>query len=333
VPDKPEQENTAEAVSQLHVFTSPHIHSRETVSKTMWSVFLALVPAGIAGIYFFGFPALKVIIISILSCVITEALIQRLNHKKVSILDGSAALTGILLAYNLSSSVPFWVPLVGGIFAIAIAKQVFGGLGANIFNPALAARAFLLASWPKQMTDFVSPLSPDAVTQATPLMLLKEGKFHDITQIGISYWDLFIGKRGGCLGEVCIIALLIGAAYLLWKGYIWWQTPAGFILTLGGLSWVFGTTGFFKGDFLFSILSGGLVLGAFFMATDYVTTPITKNGQLVFGISCGIIAFIIRRFGGYPEGVSYSILIMNAFSPLIDRYLRPRKYGTKLTAA
>ncbi len=333
MPDKPEQENTAEAVSQLHVFTSPHIHSRETVSKTMWSVFLALVPAGIAGIYFFGFPALKVIIISILSCVITEALIQRLNHKKVSILDGSAALTGILLAYNLSSSVPFWVPLVGGIFAIAIAKQVFGGLGANIFNPALAARAFLLASWPKQMTDFVSPLSPDAVTQATPLMLLKEGKFHDITQIGISYWDLFIGKRGGCLGEVCIIALLIGAAYLLWKGYIWWQTPAGFILTLGGLSWVFGTTGFFKGDFLFSILSGGLVLGAFFMATDYVTTPITKNGQLVFGISCGIIAFIIRRFGGYPEGVSYSILIMNAFSPLIDRYLRPRKYGTKLTAA
>jgi Na+-translocating ferredoxin:NAD+ oxidoreductase subunit D len=328
VPDKPEQENTIETINQLHVFASPHIHSRETVSKTMWSVFLALVPTGIAGIYFFGFSALKVIIISILSCVITEALIQRLNHKKVSILDGSAALTGILLAYNLSSSVPFWVPLVGGIFAIAIAKQVFGGLGANIFNPALAARAFLLASWPKQMTNFVSPLSPDAVTQATPLMLLKEGKFHDITQIGISYWDMFIGKRGGCIGEVCIIALLIGAAYLLWKGYIWWQTPAGFIFTLGGFSWVFGTTGFFKGDFLFSILSGGVVLGAFFMATDYVTTPMTKKGQLLFGIFCGLIAFIIRRFGGYPEGVSYSILIMNAFSPLIDRYLRPRKYGT-----
>jgi len=333
VPDKPAQENTTEAVNQLHVFTSPHIHSRETVSKTMWSVFLALVPAGIAGIYFFGFPALKVIIISILSCVITEALIQRLSHKKITISDGSAALTGILLAYNLSSSVPFWVPLAGGIFAIAIAKQVFGGLGANIFNPALAARAFLLASWPKQMTDFARPLSPDAVTQATPLMLLKEGQFNDLTQLGISYWDMFIGKRGGCIGEVCIIALLIGAAYLLWKGYIWWQTPLGFILTLGGFSWIFGTAGFFKGDFLFSILSGGVVLGAFFMATDYVTTPITRNGQLVFGISCGIIAFIIRRFGGYPEGVSYSILIMNAFTPLIDRYLRPRKYGTRIPSA
>lgn len=324
---------------KLTVGTSPHIHSRELTSKVMWSVFTALVPAGVAGVWIFGISALKVTIVSILSCVAAEAVIQKLNHKKVTLSDGSAALTGILLAYNLSSSVPLWMPVIGGIFAVAICKHAFGGIGANIFNSALAARAFLLASWPKHMTEFVSPtlihkgwaqpFSADAVTLATPLVMFKEGKVETLAQLGLSYWDLLLGKRGGCIGEVCILALLIGAAYLLWKKHITWHTPLGFILTLGVLSWIFGKQGFLKGDFLFSILSGGLILGAFFMATDYVTSPITRKGQLIFGISCGAIAFVIRRFGGYPEGVSYSILIMNAAVPLIDRYVRQKRYGVR----
>ncbi|MBU4473538.1 MAG: RnfABCDGE type electron transport complex subunit D [Candidatus Omnitrophica bacterium] len=314
---------------KLIVSVSPHIHSHESTPKVMWSVFFALIPAGIVGVFIFGLAALKIIIISVLSCLVTEALIQKLTHRRISIGDGSAVLTGLLLAYNLSSNVPFWIPVIGGIFAIAVCKQAFGGLGANIFNPALAARAFLLASWPKHMTGFSKPFSPDAVTSATPLAMLKEGKVADLVQSGLSYMDLFLGKRSGCLGEVCILVLLIGAVYLLWRGYIWWYTPAGFILTLGGLSWIFGVGGFFKGDFLFSILAGGVILGAFFMATDYVTTPITKKGQLIFGIGCGVITFIIRRFGGYPEGISYSILMMNATVPLIDRYVRPRRYGVK----
>ncbi len=315
--------------AKLEVGFAPHIHSRESVAKVMWLVFFSLIPAGIAGVYLFGFAALRVILISILSCVITEALIQKLRHKKITLGDGSAALTGLLLAYNLSSSVPFWIPLAGGFFAIAVCKQTFGGLGANIFNPALAARAFLLASWPKQMTNFVRPFSLDAVSSATPLAMLKEGKALALSDMGLSYWDLFLGQRSGCLGEVCILALALGAVYLLWKGYIWPQAPAGFIIALGALSWVFGAKGYFQGDFLFSVLSGGVVLGAFFMATDYVTTPLTKKGQLVFGIGCGFLAFVIRGFGGYPEGVSYSILIMNAGTPLIDRYVRPRRYGAK----
>lgn len=314
---------------KLAVGTSPHIHSQELTPKVMWSVILALIPSGIASVFIFGVSAIKIIVISILSCVTTEALIQKLRHKKITISDGSAWLTGLLLAYNLSSGVPFWIPLVGGVFAIAIVKQAFGGLGRNIFNPALAARAFLIASWPKHMTEFMKPFSSDAVASATPLTLFKETQSLNLAQLGLSYADLFFGKRGGCLGEVCILALLLGAAYLLWKRYIWWQIPAGFILTTGGLSWIFGAQGWLKGDFLFSILSGGLILGAFFMATDYVTSPITKKGQLVFGIGCGLLTFIIRKFGGYPEGVSYSILMMNAVVPLIDRYVRPRIYGTK----
>ena len=314
---------------KLEVGFAPHIHSRESVAKVMWQVFFSLIPAGLAGVYIFGLPALRVILISVLSCVITEALIQRLRHKKITLGDGSAALTGLLLAYNLSSSVPFWIPLVGGFFAAAICKQVFGGLGANIFNPALAARAFLLASWPKQMTNFVRPWTLDAISSATPLAMLKEGKALALSDMGLSYWDLFFGRRSGCLGEVCVLALALGALYLLWKRYIWGQAPAGFIVTLGALSWVFGAKGYFQGDFLFSILSGGVILGAFFMATDYVTTPLTKKGQLAFGIGCGALAFVIRGFGGYPEGVSYSILIMNAVTPLIDRYVRPRRYGAK----
>ena len=186
---------------KLEVGFAPHIHSRESVAKVMWQVFFSLIPAGLAGVYIFGLPALRVILISVFSCVITEALIQKLRHKKITLGDGSAALTGLLLAYNLSPSVPFWIPLVGGLFAIAICKQAFGGLGANIFNPALAARAFLLASWPKQMTNFVRPFTLDAISSATPLAMLKEGKAAALSDMGLSYWDLFLGRRSGCLGR------------------------------------------------------------------------------------------------------------------------------------
>ena len=284
-------------------------------------------PSAIASVIIFGLPALKTIIFCVVSCLLTEMLIQRLSGKKVTISDGSAFLTGLLLAFNMSASVPFWIPIAGSIFAIAITKQVFGGLGGNIFNPALAARAFLLLSWPRHMTEFAKPFQIDAVTHATPLVMMKEGKATNIADMGLSYLDFFLGNRSGCLGEVCIVALLLGALYLLWKQYISWHTPLSFIGTMGFLSWVFGYQGMFKGDFLFSIMSGGLILGAFFMATDYVTSPLTKSGQLVFGIGCGVLAFVIRRFGGYPEGVSYSILIMNAVTPLIDRYLKPKVYG------
>ncbi|MBP7215795.1 MAG: RnfABCDGE type electron transport complex subunit D [Candidatus Omnitrophica bacterium] len=316
-------------LNRLNVTVSPHIRSPETTTRIMWTVFCALLPAGIAGSIIFGLDAVKVIVVAVVTCVVVEGMIQRLTHRTITVKDGSAALTGLLLAYNLSPSVPLWIPLVGGVFAVIIAKYAFGGLGKNIFNPALAARAFLLASWPSHMTSFPKPLGVDAVTSATPLALLKEGKVASFAELGLSYLDLFLGKRGGCIGEVCILALLIGAAFLLWKKYIWWQTPAGFIVTLGLLSWLFDPAGFLKGDAFFSILAGGAVLGAFFMATDYVTSPLSGNGQFVFGIGCGALAFIIRRFGGYPEGVSYSILIMNAFVPLIDRYIRPRIYGTK----
>lgn len=291
-------------------------------------VFLALLPAGACGVIIFGFAALKVILISVASCLIAEALIQKLSHKKISVNDGSAALTGLLLAYNLSSGVPLWIPVAGSIFAIAVCKQAFGGLGANIFNPALAARAFLLISWPKYMAIWPKPFNVDAVTSATPLMMMKEAHVSNISQMGISYMDFFMGLRGGCIGEVCVFALIVGAIYLLWKRYIWYQAPLVFIFTTGALSWLFGAQGFMKGDFLFSILSGGLILGAFFMATDYVTAPLTKGGQFVFGVGCGALTFIIRKFGGYPEGVSFAILMMNAAVPLIDRYVRPRRYGT-----
>lgn len=309
---------------KLIVSVSPHIKSKDSCKKIMWSVVLALIPTGIAGVFIFGFSALKVIAISITSALLTEAVIQKLRHKKITISDGSCFITGLLLAYNLPPQIPWWLPAVGSFFAIAIAKHSFGGLGHNIFNPALAGRAFLLASWPNHMTNWTPPRwQIDTLTTATPLAILKEKISHKLP----SYLQLFLGDRPGCIGEVCILAIIIGALYLLWKGYIRWYTPFSFIFTVGLFSWLFSNNGLFRGDWLFYILSGGLFLGAFFMATDYVTTPLTKKGQFVFGIGCGILTFLIRKFGGYPEGVSYSILIMNAFTPLIDRYTKTRKFG------
>jgi electron transport complex protein RnfD len=311
--------------NKLIVSNSPHLHNDESVKKIMWGVVASLIPAGAAGVFIFGINALWVITLGVISAVITEGVLQLLTKRKVTVLDGSAVLTGLLLAYNLPPSVPFWLPIVGSFFAIAIGKQVFGGLGQNIFNPALVGRVFIMASWPKYMTSFIRPMQSDAVTSATPLALLKEGKILE----NISYLDLFLGKRGGCIGEVCILALVLGALFLLIKGYISWHIPIPYILTVGFFTYIFGPKGFFSGDWLFHILAGGVVLGAFFMATDYVTSPLTRKGQIIFGLGCGLLTSIIRLWGGYPEGVSYAILMMNAATPIIDRYTKNKIYGSK----
>lgn len=325
------------------VSVSPHLYKKENIAWIMWLVFICLIPSGIMGVYTFGLYSLRLIGISILSAVITEAVIQALRGKKITIFDGSAFLTGLLLAYNLPPGVPFWIPAIGSFFAIAIAKQAFGGLGRNIFNPALIGRVFLLISWPKYMTKFIQPFSypkwnasfripmlwqPDAISSATPLSLFKDSKLN-MLDMGLSYLDLFLGRRPGCIGEVAIFALLIGALLLLILRIISLHIPLSFILTLGVFSWLFSPQGFAKGDASFAVLTGGVILGAFFMATDYVTSPLTRKGQLIFGGLCGLVTFIIRRWGGYPEGVSFSILLMNAFVPLIDRITKPRVYGKK----
>ena len=311
--------------NNLLVSGSPHIHKPESIARIMWTVVLSLVPAGIAGVIIFGLSALWVTLLAVLAAVSTEFVFGLLTKKKITILDGSAVITGILLAFNLPSNVPLWLPVVGAVFSIAIGKQVFGGLGQNIFNPALVGRVFLMASWPKYMTTFVKPFSIDAVTSATPLAALKEGKIIE----HLSYLDLFLGKHGGCIGDVCILALLIGAAILLIKGYISWHIPVTYIFTTALFTYIFGAKTLFAGDWLFHILSGGLILGAFFMATDYVATPLTAQGQLIFGVGCGLLTAIIRLWGGYPEGVAYAILMMNGATPFIDRYTKNRIYGTK----
>ncbi len=311
--------------NKLIVSTSPHLHTKESVNSIMWLVCLALLPSGIAGVYMFGPAALRAIAIAVVSSVVAEFAIQAALKKKASASDGSAVLTGLLLSYNLPAHCPFWIPAVGAFVAIAIGKQIFGGLGQNIFNPALVGRAFLTASWPQHMTRFTAPLSYDAITQATPLALLKENKM--IEQI--SYLDLFLGNKGGCIGEVCVAALLLGGIFLLARRIISWHIPVTYIAVTGLMCFIFGGKTLFSGNWLSYILSGGLFLGAFFMATDYVTSPLTHKGQIVFGAGCGLLTAIIRLWGGYPEGVSYSILMMNAAVPLIDRYTKKRIFGTR----
>ncbi|MFH1622334.1 MAG: RnfABCDGE type electron transport complex subunit D [Candidatus Omnitrophota bacterium] len=314
---------------KLTVSISPHLVNRRLFTpQIMWLVTLSLIPAGAVGVFVFGIQSLWIIVAACISCALMEAVIQKLRGQKVSIKDGSAVLTGLLLAYNLPPDVPLWLVFVGCLIAIAIAKQAFGGLGRNIFNPALVGRAFLLSAWPKYMTTFTKPF--DTITSATPLALIKEGKVTDLTQAGISYMDLLIGNRGGCIGEVCAIALILGAAYLFYKKIITWHIPFSYLLTVGIFSWIFGSKqAFFSGDFIFHLLSGGLILGAFFMATDYVTSPLTFKGQIIFGIGCGLLTCVIRLWGGYPEGVSYAILMMNMAVPLIDRWIKPKRYGVK----
>lgn len=313
---------------EVVVSSSPHIRSDVTTEKIMWQVILALAPAACAGVVFFGWHALAVIIVSMMAAMGTEAVTRRTMGRLVTLNDGSAALTGLLLALVIPPGVPLWIPAVGSAFAIAIGKQVFGGLGYNPFNPALLGRAFLLASWPALMTRWQWPANSlawagshvDAVAGATILPLVKHGRLASLG-LEIPLSQLFIGNVAGSLGETSALALLLGAAFLLVRGIIDWRIPTAYLGSVAVLALVFGENP------LFHLLAGGLLLGAFFMATDYVTTPITPRGRVIFGLGCGLLTMLIRKFGGYPEGVCYSILIMNATVPLLDRYTRPRRFG------
>ena len=266
-----------------------------------------------AATYFFGFKALLLILFTTLVAVLAEAAFQRVVGQPVSVRDGSAAVTGILLALVLPPTLSLWMAGIGAIAAVVLVKGLFGGLGFNIFNPALAARAILLASWPVAMTTWVTPI--DSVTTASPLFL---AKMHEAVP---GYLSLFMGNRAGSLGETSVLAILIGAGILYWKKIIDWPAPTAYIGTVALLTLLLGQ------DPLFHVLSGGLLLGAFFMATDYVTAPVTTQGRFIFGLGCGIMTVLIRLYGGFPEGVNYSILLMNMLTPVIDAYVRPRLFG------
>lgn len=312
-----------ENTKKLLVTASPHVRSNRTVKKDMLDVIIALIPAGIASVYFFGYRALVLILASVLTCVLSEYIFNKVTKRKQSIKDLSAVVTGMLLAYNVPFTLPVWQMVIGAMFAIIVAKMFFGGLGQNIVNPALAARAFLMASWSSTMSQFVPPhrvatlksvKDVSMLTGATPLMDPKS----------YSTMDLFLGNIPGCLGEVSSLAILIGASYLLVRKVIHIRIPLTYILTSVVLIGIFGE-GFQNS--LTTVLSGGMLLGAFFMATDYTTTPVTIKGQYVFAIGAGILTAVIRVFGGYPEGVSYSILLMNLVVPIIETYTRPKTFG------
>jgi len=316
----------------LVVSVSPHLRGKMTTMRIMWETILSLSPAAMVGIYIFGVAAASVILTGIISAILTEALIQKFCRKKVTISDGSAALTGMLLALTLPPGLPLWMAGIGGVIAISFGKQVFGGLGKNPFNPALVGRAILVISFPEQMTTWRKPtpgiFNVDAVSAATPLGILKEeGAATAIAEV--SLLDAFLGNIGGSIGEVSAVALLIGAVFLLIRGHISAEIPISFIATVMLFTmpfWLHNPENYASP--VFHLLTGGLLLGAFFMATDMVTTPLLRKGKLIFGIGCGLITASIRLFGGLPEGVLFAILIMNGVTPLIDRYTRPR-YGRK----
>ncbi len=342
------------------VSAAPHLKQKISVSSVMWQVVFALMPALVVAVYFFGINALLLSLYGVTAAVITEALIQKFRGVPVTIKDGSAVITGLLVTFNINVAAPWWIPVIGSIFAIAIGKQVFGGLGFNIFNPALLARAFLMASWPSLMTagwtptklgslsgitnfETLSAKAQTLITSATPLNVAKTIRNVDFlgsaeTNLMMNKLaefatlkNLFWGNIGGVIGEVSVAALLIGAAFLAYKHIIEWRIPVSYIGTVFVLTYIFGgTEGLFSASILlpfFHIFAGGLILGAFFMATDMVTSPVTKKGRIIFGIGCGVLTVVIRLVGGYPEGVSYSILLMNIVVPLIDRFTVPKAFG------
>ncbi len=300
---------------------TPHVRSKESIQSIMRDVIIALVPATAAGIYYFGLRALILIVAAIISAVFFEWLYEKITKKPVTINDLSAVVTGLLLAMNLPASAPVWVAIVGSAFAIIFAKQLFGGLGQNFINPALAGRAFLLASYPTEMTTWVVPngLAADAATYATPLAQLKNGA------LDASLKELVLGQVGGTIGETCAIALIIGGIYLLYKHVISWKIPVIYIATVFILFAVIGRHGMRMP--VQEIFAGGVMLGGIFMATDYASSPVTPKGQVIFAVGAGLLTYLIRTFGGYPEGVSYSILIMNCCVPLIERFTEPTIFG------
>lgn len=316
------------------VSASPHIRCNESISKIMWNVNLALAPAAIFSIFYFGFPALINMIVGVASAVVCEYLVQKFQKKKITAFDGSAFLTGLLLAMSLPPSLPPYMVAIGSFIAIVIAKQSMGGLGFNIFNPAHIGRAALMVSWPVAMTTWTKlTTSVDVVSSATPLNILKQQGYEKLIETFGSntamYKAMFIGTRNGSLGETSTVLLILGGIYLLYKGYINLHVPAFMIGTVGVLTWIFGPVGLFTGDPLFHMMAGGLILGAFFMATDMVTIPITTKGQIIFAVGAGALTVLIRLKGGYPEGVCYSLLLMNAVTPLIDRFIKPKNFGAR----
>ncbi len=309
----------------LNVSSSPHVKADHTTTSIMRDVVIALMPALFAGVFFFGIRVLFVTLISVISCVLFEWIWQKSFKKTVTIVDLSAVVTGILLAFNLPSSIPFYMVIIGAFVAIILVKQIFGGIGQNFINPALAARAFLLAAYSTALTDFSLPVkwgsSVDAVSSATPLALIKQGNLEQLP----SLMDAFIGNIPGSLGEVSALAILLGAAYLFYKKIIKWHIPLFYIATIFILTTLLN--GFDINASFYGLFAGGIMLGAFFMATDYTTSPMTEKGQILFAIGAGVITSVIRLYGGYPEGVSYSILIMNLAVPLIDRYVKTKPFG------
>ena len=320
--------------------SSPHAHADSSVSRLMLDVIIALLPTTFMGIFFFGMPAVWTILVCVATCVTTEALCRLAMGRNNTIGDFSAVLTGLLLALNLPAGIPLWMAIVGSVFAIGISKQVFGGLGMNPFNPALSARAFMLISFTGPMTTWLKPFwwrTPDAITTATPLATMKTWFAAEATAsatphglcnsacCGVpSLWNMAIGNIPGCIGEVSAIALALGGAYLLWRKVITWHIPVTFLATVFVYSLFAGGA-----PAMMQVLTGGVMIGAIFMATDYVTSPITAKGKLIFGFGCGLLCMLIRQFGGYPEGCSFAILIMNAFCPLINRWTQPKPFGAK----
>lgn len=320
----------------LTISPSPHIHSGDSVNKIMYSVILALLPAFIWSVMMFGLDSVRVTLLAIAACVATEYLIQKyILQKAPQIADGSAVLTAILLAFNVPSSVPSWMIIVGSVVAIGIAKMPYGGLGNNPFNPALVGRVFMLISFPVQMTSWpaVSASGVDAITTATPLAILKEGlkngkPVSEIASNLPSTADLFLGNMSGSLGEISVAALLLGGLFLLIRKIITWHIPVSMLLGVAlfsGIFWLIDPLHY--ADPLFHLMTGGVVLGAFFMATDMVTSPMNPRGQLIFGVGIGMLTVIIRIWGAYPEGVSFAILIMNALVPLLNRFVKPKRFG------
>lgn len=334
-PNRSEETRRPKMPELLTVTPSPHIKTPTSTASIMFDVILALIPAFVWGVYVFGVRALAVAAVSVVSCVGFEATAQILLHRPVSIGDLSAAVTGLLLAMNLPVTVPLWMPVVGAFFAIVVVKQLFGGIGSNFVNPALSARVFLL-SWASEMTSFTAhgervtslalTLSEgDIVASATPLASLKAGELPTET-----IFDMLIGNHGGCIGEVSSLLLLAGGIFLLIQKDITWHTPVAYIGTVAVLTFLFPQYEGVAAEFmLYELLSGGLILGAFFMATDYATTPVMPAGRLIFGVGCGLITVLIRYFGTYPEGVSFSILVMNLLVWYIDRATMPKRFGGK----
>nr|WP_025642053.1 RnfABCDGE type electron transport complex subunit D [Schnuerera ultunensis] len=325
--------------NMLLVSSSPHIRSNESVQRIMLDVIIALTPAIIGSVYFFGLNALKLILISVASAMVFEAIIQKIFNKPITINDFSAIITGILIAFNLPASAPWWLPIMGSAFAIIVVKQFFGGLGSNFMNPALAARAMLLTSWPAHMSSFTGT-RPDVVATATPLAIMKYGMGADggasaTVEAATSasqaagaelptLWNMFIGNIPGAIGETSVLLLLIGAAYLIIRQVIDWKIPVFYLGTTFIMLVLLGV----ETEFLpYHMLGGGLILGAFYMATDYASSPVTPIGRIIFGVGAGILTALIRVNGGYPEGVSYSILLMNVATPLIDKFTRPKVFG------